>query len=371
MSLRTSKIGHICVLASTSYLILGCPHKSFALSLSGVLNDPNVVDYRGIIGSSSSSQYYYEGVVSLYTPNLIPVGGAKQYKEVFKRDFPDPWKFFDSEARDGEYALAGNFQSLAYEKCSTSIGKNCEIPSLTPFGGPSLGIPPLPQSSIGALFIMKYALATGESFSSDMDFVQIVNTSYASAIGCNYPDNAPIVDRLCGATNPYFNNYSGNSNGIFYMDVPFTDRRRTSNVFKAATFFARKGQNNSVTLYDGVSWGWSNNVTRKFIKPNNISSSQPSQSSPFSPLKPPCPAGMPIQSCIAFGYDHGGVSYAQVPIEEIANSQLSFDEPAAAPESVPTPALLPGMIATGIYHGRKWRKRKQQNQNNDSKDIAA
>jgi hypothetical protein len=116
-----------------------------------------------------------------------------------------------------------------------------------------------------------------------------------------------------------------------------------------------------IKIYDGVQWGW-----ESIFRPEN-------QNRISSLLPSPLPGASLPSYCSELIYDGNGYYCSANALEPSVNSDFT-----AAPsqqielvsnsdaKEIPTPAILPSLVATGIYHGRKWRKRKQQNQNCDT-----
>jgi hypothetical protein len=356
----------ISILIYSPFLLV--PHKATAVSLIGPSSN-TPVSHIELISEPNKVTAKYEAIVSLSTLKLIPVGAVKVYQKELERDFPAPWKFVDAQARYGQYSLKGEFESLVYEACGTSAPNDCPVSTFLPYG-PNIGLQPKNKDAVGALFTMRYKPAPGEPSGANANYVQVANSSYSNFAGspCVYPANTWYIDRLCNAATPFYLNALGLSSGTFFADRPFFSKSELNIVFMADLFFVKQDNNNLVTLYDGVSWGWRNDVTR-------VSKVAPSLLSPLSPSPNPPRSPQPNGRCFGDASCYGNYYAASINSDLIiAESDILSDSNALQiqeAESVPTPALLPGMIATGIYHGRKWRKRKQRNQNNDSNDIAA
>jgi hypothetical protein len=331
------------------------------------------ITYEETFQDSAGNDFRSRSAIAVPELRLLPSSAAKRYRDILdSTTFPDKWTYRVAEARDGEFSLRGNFNSTIYQPCPLDENA-CSHSNLNELGGPNKPFLSVLRSgrTVGAELALSYTPLSGEPSGSNANYLQILSVSYASRLTGPYKDNVPAIDVNYeqGLVTPLFLTSYAIPAGTFFYDRPETELSDRRQSFKADLFFVEQGSGNKITIYDGVSWGFENFVGRvPKPDPNQLTSLPPSQKPSRTARRPPCPAGMPIQSCIAFGFDYGGVSYAGVPLEEIAPSELSFDEPAAAPESVPTPALLPGMIATGIYHGRKWRKRRQQI---DSDNIAA
>jgi hypothetical protein len=148
-------------------------------------------------------------------------------------------------------------------------------------------------------------------------------------------------------------------------------------------FLARLDAPGQVTLFEnGFSWGWDSNATnvrRVTSLPYNVASACGSIECPDTvPYIPPpfeCYSGnLSCCSCIPRSYASSPSIVSEGILDVDAFTQLdesileaidvseethiSKDLVGQSPTPVPTPALLPSIVATGIWHGRKWRKRK-------------
>jgi hypothetical protein len=137
----------------------------------------------------------------------------------------------------------------------------------------------------------------------------------------------------------------------------------------AQLYLAEEYQPNKVRIYDGIEWGWNSSFTKgtQAALPADI----PSSGSPTSPKRPSyaCGRGWPISCCTPWGLDYstnGVVSKGTLSLDpEFQDNSIYENNATTDPTAVPSPALLPTLATAGIYHGRKWRKRKQAKKDND------
>jgi hypothetical protein len=314
-------------------------------------------------GKYIDNQYTIKGKVVLHPLKSLQVGRSETYRELLNA-------FSGFKVVNRNRNPNGEFNVKRYEACPIGtelcVMSNAEFDAISTqvtkrFNTKGLG-------SIGALLLVDFISPSSNSSGQNPNFVQIVQTSYSP--NCNGDSDVYKVDTFCPTSStpstPLY--YAGFNSSSFYdrpEDPNFYGKEDEEGNYKDGYFnaelFAAKvvsnGDNTIVTLYDGISWGWRSEISRIPLRSDKSSSAlPPSPDPPRTARRRPCPAGMPIHSCIIFGYDYGGNGYAQVPLTEIAPSQS--DPTNTTP--VPTPAILPSLIATGIYHGKKWRKRKKQ-----------
>jgi hypothetical protein len=352
------------VLAGVNLSIMLSATKVAAFQVSGGGVNGGVTTYQYGDG------YWYVATKPLKT---LQRGGGDLFADAFKdfnklsKSVTDSTWTYETAAQD----LEGEFNSAGYFPCG--MGDPCGFTGIT---GQTWYYPRSIKTKVGAIIAVDYFRASSDpvnSSFSDAGWVQRTSNNYGPTCqGIMFSTNK--LDNFCNASAPYYD----------LRDPQFADRpgwskggENTILKFVGDVYIVREIDDHHIVVYNGVRWGWLNAPLRGASKASVESSLLIAATEAASPLPKKerdvpmsCPPGMPIQSCIAFGY----YSYEEGLLPE---STLTFDAVAhgssVSPESeaVPTPALLPGMIATGIYHGRKWRKRKQQNQNNDSKDIAA
>lgn len=103
-----------------------------------------------------------------------------------------------------------------------------------------------------------------------------------------------------------------------------------------------------VTIYDGISWAWQNQLTPPSPKPN---------SSPKSTTNPP--------ACNSGGSGGGGcgsVFSARTVMEELPLSDFDSGEVFVPPESVPEPTTILGILGIGVWGAALRLKRKNHKQ---------
>jgi hypothetical protein len=215
------------------------------------------------------------------------------------------------------------------------------------------------MTQAGALLGLKFLPEPGDPSGSDVKFIQVLTTSYSPTCLGKYGEVK--IDNGC-RDNPFYSSGPVAS----FLDRPATGKTN-SEYFVADLFLATQGKGNQVTIYDGLAWRWDSSV--KFKPKNALLLSQ---------LPPAPPAPPPLKSCLERHNDayycRQFINYTSIPVLVLQENPNFTADPSQqmelasnpAAESVPTPAMLPSLVATGIYHGRKWRKRKQQNHNSDN-----
>jgi hypothetical protein len=302
-----------------------------------------------------------QGQVVLHPLTVLQADQAKKYRALYEK-FP-AWKIeVESENPGGEFNFK-RYEACPKDELPTSTNPSptvscpltiAEVNSVAP----NLSVPAKQTSTIGSVTIFEFIPDGGNFSKQNGSFIQIIRNSYSS--DCNGKYETLKIDNLlpCPKSSPLYW-YEFNSSvfldrtedPFFYGGLNNVDEYFDAEVFAASV------EGKRLRLYDGVSWGWRSKIKITPAPPAKpLSALPPSPDPSRTARRPPCPAGMPIHSCIIFGYDYGGNGYAQVPLTEIAPSQ---SDPTNT-NPVPTPALLPSLIATGIYHGKKWRKRKKQ-----------
>jgi hypothetical protein len=182
---------------------------------------------------------------------------------------------------------------------------------------------------------------------------------------------SPIYGNLF---NPYYDGYYGYGLRLDFpakfLDLPSrVNSIEKPNNWTAQLYLAEEYEPNKVRIYDGIEWGWSSSFTKELqaALPADI----PSSGSPTSPKRPSyaCGRGWPISCCTPWGLDYstsGVVSKGTLSLDpEFQDNSIYENNATTDPTAVPTPALLPTLATAGIYHGRKWRKRKQAQKDND------
>jgi hypothetical protein len=272
----------------------------------------------------------------------------------------------------------GEFSVKRYEACKTGPGI-CSITTAELNTVNSGAILPAKQNNtIGSVFIVEFLPESAGLSSQNLNFVQIVNNTYqpdCSKSSASYKRDK--VDSGCPPSTPL---YWSQFNSSVFLDrpedpFPYGGPQGEDEYFNAKLFAAKVTPNQNlasntiVTLYDGVSWGWKSTIRRTPSSPPNKLSSAlpPSPDSPRERLFYDCSRYYTISCCSAWGY---------ASVDPLLRGTLSLDpefqdnsiyenNATTDPTAVPTPALLPTLATAGIYHGRKWRKRKQAQKDND------
>jgi hypothetical protein len=357
-----------------SFYLLGfvLTEKSYAFELINSDNSDKTIFYR-----------YQDELwsISMLKPEKLAPGGTNDFRQLLKDNFVSVgWNFTTGNS------LTGTMDLLAYAPCRP--GSNC--PALYPDQTvTTISQTIIEQDQSGGSIVAKYTntTSTPNPFGSynNLRWIQRAKSNYLATACVNQGifNYDSIDNSTCGSGNPYYDNVFGpvgpgqvRGVGNALGDRPRADAGKstattdaTETSFFAETYLAEEIGNKNVKIYDGFSWGWRKKYLGKF------------QDVPASPLlasllRPPARPGLGcLETSNGDVYycsrQYAGDSSANLAIQENLDftvdpsQQLEF-APASNVESVPTPAMLPGLVATGIYHGRKWRKRKQQNQNSDN-----
>ncbi len=339
---------------------------SIAIYIVSIIASEKVhaVTLTGQLTPQLELNYKYNGENwTLYTklPRLIS-NTNQDFDQAMRTQFPQGGQYSIAPVKtpDG-YSLAGNINISEYFGCAR--GQSCNS------SDPAISVIAPPYISIGAVFVAKYNWVAADKpisqLSSNVRFIQRVFSTY-SGDGC--PLKGSYIDNGCRST-PYYPIIDLNDRSKILDRPRIASLANRAERFNAETYVVQVANDNSsggFTLYDGVAWGWDNRLARKKSTGDFTS----------APILAGAPQPQDNGLCPGDASCYGNYPIAVTSSDLIVSDSTLLLDPSMASKSaditaVPTPALLPGMIATGIYHGRKWRKRKQRNQNNDSDNIAA
>jgi hypothetical protein len=300
------------------------------------------------------------GEVYLSRLKTLPRGGTVGLQDLLSSQYSN-WYY--SSALD---RLTGDFIVSEYTACGPT--QLC--------GGGDLGL-------VGAGFDITYAAAPGEFQPSDgSNWVQRIRSNHSINGVHTGKLSEDSLDDSPSQEHPLYQSVYRNTSGRFTdspaRNDPYNPHTWIGELFLVETMGPKS--NKEFIIYDGIGWGWGNKLKRQQNQcPANIavtaSGDCPTTAAMLGPNSPSSVNKVPAWRCPGDASCYGNYNRAFASSELIVSESTLLLDPSATseldPPAVPTPALLPGMIATGIYHGRKWRKRKQRNQENDSDNIAA
>ncbi len=311
---------------------------------------------------------------------------------------PSPWKFISA----GDKTLSGSLTVVKYKPWAYKDGTLVGI-DLTENPGPTQFIG---TGQVGGLFKAEFlpGINDPQPLSKDdsnnkFHWIQIVSSNTTSEIfvtetrkaentsqygvkeegrvdvGGEQKDTAYYNHpRYGNLFTPFYDtgfDAASRSAGQF-ADVPFRAfeiENKNGHNWSADLYLVQQLEGNQVEIYDGIRYGWSSSFTKELqaALPADI----PSSGSPTSPKRPQtiCGRGWPPSCCVAWGFDYstnGVANKGTLSLDpEFQDNSIYENNATTDPTAVPSPALLPTLATAGIYHGRKWRKRKQTQKDND------
>ncbi|NEU83792.1 hypothetical protein [Nostoc sp. UIC 10630] len=256
------------------------------------------------------------GGTSMFNAGLIRWGLQRAEGGLFS------WKF-----EKAENDLKGNFKIRTYQACNlrdacggvgTSIGDRV-----------SETIEGRNYRGVGALFHIEYEPnpTDPQPGQGKLHWIQVLRASYQPP---NFPNPfLPVVDRWARDT-PYYDfpnsRYAGET---FLIDKPYAngwDRAMTNNYFSAHLYLVQEttppdSRQRTVTVYNGIQWGWKNEVRR--VCPPEIQDCTP------PPPPPTCDASSGGGGCNAdstYGlFDNNSVDQ-EMSYFDIADTSWTEDE---------------------------------------------
>jgi hypothetical protein len=286
---------------------------------------------------------------SVWTEEVRPIGvPSTSLLRRFKSQFPS-WKFFSNPYTDEAFF----FNVETNEPCYPGTRGQPANPCVAG------------RENVGSTFEVSY-----NQRSSTAPDPLTGYTHWVQWIDDNHPINGMHGDReetvdTSSATPFYYGEKSLSWNAqspYYFSDQPSRIDSEQDHYWRAKLFIAQQYEGTkTVEIFDGIAWGWENKVLREITPPRDLMASLTDPSPPTAPSKRyTCPSYNSVTSTC-----YGGWSYNKTNL--VGTGTLDFDPAStvnlpnsADPEPVPTPAILPSLIATGIYHGKKWRKRKKQ-----------
>ncbi|MDZ8259845.1 hypothetical protein [Nostoc sp. ChiQUE01b] len=185
---------------------------------------------------------------------VLQRGGTPGLRRLLQEQFPD-WTFLIAPPKEGNQSLKGEFRVKQYYACGNLT--NCGSPSTFPVLG-----------GVGALFDVDFI--SGESdpqFPDRLNWIQRVVSNHSEEprpYGAHNlkEDRIDIQDRT---DSPYYFPTRNNPNFFFptFYDRPYRPDAENSHYWNAELFLVRELGNQTVMIYDGISWGWRNQTKRR------------------------------------------------------------------------------------------------------------
>ncbi|KYC35653.1 hypothetical protein WA1_07520 [Scytonema hofmannii PCC 7110] len=352
----------------------------FASTLMIALTDGTGVAFTITPSNPSDVEFYREQSFAQVSPSqdattvidkslwygLLPRGGTFSFNTTLRLwSLTSELGFFGWNFQPAKNDLKGSFEIVTYQACN--LGDAC--------GGASTPISDIPTGiyrGVGSLFHLKYNPEPNDPQPGQgkLHWIQVVQANYGKANpGVPIISGIPFVDNSGRKSTPYYD-YSGYrfAGEDFFMDRPYAggiSNARRNTYFNAQLYLVQEttppGSNKrTVTIYNGIRWGWKNTVRRRSCPNTSVDSECP------LPPPPPPPSCNPSSG-------GGGCSYRVVDNEnedqklslfdssnlDVAN--ISYDDsesPISVPESTSALGLL-AIAAWGVVKAMKIRKDKQ------------
>ncbi len=281
----------------------------------------------------------------------LPHGGTPIFKNALSL-----WSSFKSEQGRSGWSfnaaaedLKGSFEVITYQACSPK--DEC--------GGASTHYSDINESyrAVGSLFHLKYHPGKGDPQPGEgkLHWIQMVQANYGSNVaGASLIHGVPFIDNFNRKENPYYDRPNSRFAGEdFLMDQPYNPSlKRASasrnNYFKAQLYLVQettppKSKKRTITIYNGIKWGWKNTVTRR-KEPVPVPVPVPAPTPdpiPFPFIIPEWlrPKTQPFASSASGG---GGIGYVAVSPSPIPRPIPSpTPRPILSPTPLPTPSPTP------------------------------
>jgi hypothetical protein len=208
--------------------------KADAFSITGASTNTAKVEYK--VGNTK-----YSSRLDPSSIQSITRGGTPDFLSTLKATFPT-WTF-NTAAKD----LTGSFNINSYYACGpkTVCGKERGITNQT--GG------------VGSFIDVSYVPGAGDPTpaASNLHWIQRVvdNHNIGPGGGHGVPEN--IIDVDPGQPNPYYDD-GGFAGEDFLVDVPYRNDPDKNHNWLAELFLVEETAANTVTIYNGIQWGWKN-----------------------------------------------------------------------------------------------------------------
>lgn len=185
--------------------------------------------------------------MSLFNPGAareIERGGTSEFRRTLEAAFPD-WTF-----NRADNDLKGSFDILHYYACGTQT--DCGAERTAPVRG-----------VVGAFFDLKYNPQSEDPVGETVHWIQRVvsNHSLNPDIHGNRED---IIDVATGHTaDPYYDSTTSFADSDFFVDRPGRIDPQENHDWFAELYLVQETAPQTATIYNGVRWGWKNQVIRR------------------------------------------------------------------------------------------------------------
>jgi hypothetical protein len=320
----------------TSFLIVGLTGRA-SIAFNIIPPSPNATKFyrpESIYRIDNNREGRTEIDMGLWSQPL-PHGGTSTFKSALSL-----WSFQSEQGRSGwsfnaaAEDLKGSFEVITYQACGLEDG--C--------GGASTPISNInrPNRGVGSLFHLKYHPGKGDPQPGEgkLHWIQMVQANYGSNVpGASRIHGVPFIDNFNRKQNPYYDRPNSRFAGEdFFMDQPYNDVASRNNYFKAQLYLVQettppKSKKRTITIYNGIKWGWKNTVTRR-KEPVPVPVPVPAPTPNPIPFIIPewlIPKGEPVASSASGG---GGIGY-------VAVSPRPTPRPIPSPTPRPSPSPTP------------------------------
>ena len=260
-------------MASRQYSLIGLA-VTLVVTLTGQSGVAFTINYPPPGGRADAFIRYnepnYEGEAYLVVAEEIQRGGTDELWQLlndFSNSYPGRWEF-----RRAENDLGGRFDLLNYYICGPQT-TDCGAEIGSPISG-----------GVGAFLGLEYypALLTPDpvpdptGFTRDIHWIQRVYSNH-SLNPDRHGSIENILDIDIGQTTPYYSGSAGNRIGLppipyrFFADRPYRVDPVESHFWDAELYLVAETRDlitrkRTVTIYNGIKWGWRNNSRRKSSK---------------------------------------------------------------------------------------------------------
>ncbi|WP_237396529.1 hypothetical protein [Okeania sp. KiyG1] len=176
----------------------------------------------------------------------IKRGGTEGFMQTLTDTFPN-WNF-SSATSD----LSGSFDIEHYFACAPQT--NC-----------GAGGFPAIQGGVGAFFRLNYQPKDNDPTGNQVHWIQRVRSNYNPIEDGVFTD---IIDIPTGMTqNPYYDTYYA-AGTDYFLDRPYNPNVEENHYFFAELYLVEEIAPQTVKIYNGIRWGWKNQVSGKKQNPN-------------------------------------------------------------------------------------------------------
>lgn len=200
----------------------------------------------------------FKGYTSLVVPKEVPQGGTEETDLLnLLNDFSDQhgggWSF--GFANDN---LQGSFDFNYYDACVPGTGCSPEI-NLFP-----------PTNGVGASIGLTYnpidndpKPGISDIFSPSLHWIQRVRSNHPGGSTLHGVDEN-VLDISSGSNTPFYADLRNNTD---FTDAPYRTDPFENHDWNAELYLAKETAPKTVTIYNGIEWGWKNRIVRRGCNP--------------------------------------------------------------------------------------------------------